>query len=57
MSNVVDFNDKKAAAKHRKKEQELNEMRQRFETALPDKKNTPKERLLDIFRKGKPKKR
>jgi len=54
--NVVDFNSKRDAARHRRKEQRLDTMQKRFESALPTEEKDPKKKLLNIFKKKKPKK-
>lgn len=54
--NVVDFGAKREEANHRRKEQSMDAMQKRFEKALPTKETDPKKKLLDIFKKGKPKK-
>ena len=54
--NVIDFSAKQDEARHRRKEKNLDKMQARFEKALPTEENDPKKKLLNIFKKGKPKK-
>ncbi|MDI3326112.1 hypothetical protein QKW35_17165 [Pontibacterium granulatum] len=54
--NVIDFNAKQDEARHRRKEKNLDKMQARFEKALPTEEKDPKKKLLNIFKKGKPKK-
>ncbi|MGB0467462.1 MAG: hypothetical protein ACPGF7_08050 [Pontibacterium sp.] len=54
--NVVDISSKRDEVNHRRKEAHMDKMQQRFENALPTKEKDAKKKLLDIFKKGKPKK-
>lgn len=53
--NVVDLSRQRERARQQRKEKTLDEMQKQFERALPTEK-APKEKLLDIFRRKKPKK-
>jgi len=58
-NNVIDLSSKRDAARHRKKEQNAESLKQRFENALPSEEKDPKKKLLGIFKrkdKKKPKK-
>ena len=52
---VVDISSKRDQAKHKRKEQRLDDLKGRFEKALPTEETDPKKKLLQIFKK-KPKK-
>ncbi|WP_432473786.1 hypothetical protein [Amphritea sp. HPY] len=52
--NVVDISSKRDINRHKRKEQRLDDMKGRFEKALPTEEHDPKQKLLNIFRK-KPK--
>lgn len=52
---IVDIRSRQHDADHKRKEQRLDKMKNRFEKALPTETHDPKEKLLNIFRK-KPKK-
>ncbi|WP_372836580.1 hypothetical protein [Pontibacterium sp.] len=54
--NVIDLNSKRDEARHRRKERNLDKMQERFENALPTEEKDSKKKLLNIFKKGKPKK-
>lgn len=54
--NVIDLNSKRDEARHRRKERNLDKMQEHFENALPTEEKDPKKKLLNIFKKGKPKK-
>ena len=54
--NVIDPTSKRDEARHRRKERNLDKMQERFENALPTEEKDPKKKLLNIFKKGKPKK-
>lgn len=53
--NVVDINSKRDDLRHKRKEKQLSEMKDKFEKALPTEERDPKQKLLNIFKK-KPKK-
>lgn len=53
--NVVDISSKRDKARHKRKEQRLDDMKGRFEKAMPTEEKDPKQKLLNIFKK-KPKK-
>lgn len=52
--NVVDISSKRDQARHKRKEKRLDNMKDRFEKALPTEEKDPKQKLLNIFKK-KPK--
>ncbi len=52
---IVDISSRRDDVRHKRKEQRLDNMKDRFEKALPTEENDPKQKLLNIFRK-KPKK-
>lgn len=54
--NVINLNSKRDEARHRRKERNLDKMQERFEKAMPTEEKDPKKKLLNIFKKGKPKK-
>ncbi|MDO6562972.1 hypothetical protein Q4488_06195 [Amphritea sp. 1_MG-2023] len=48
---VVDINSKRDDVRHKRKEQQLKDMKNKFEKALPTEEHDPKQKLLNIFRK------
>ncbi|MBN0988675.1 MULTISPECIES: hypothetical protein [Amphritea] len=52
--NVVDINSKRDDLRHKRKEKQLNELKSKFEKALPTEEQDPKQKLLSLFKK-KPK--
>ncbi|MCJ8338231.1 MAG: hypothetical protein MJK10_07135 [Pseudomonadales bacterium] len=50
--NVIDFKSRQQKAAHQRKEAGFKNMQQRFETALPNEKDS-KEKLLGLFKKTK----
>ena len=52
---VVDISSKRDDARHKRKEKRLDNMKDRFEKAMPTEEQDPKKKLLKIFKK-KPKK-
>ncbi|GGK81869.1 hypothetical protein [Amphritea balenae] len=52
---VVDISSKRDQNRHKRKEKRMDEMKGRFEKALPTEENDPKQKLLNIFKK-KPRK-
>jgi len=52
--NVVDISSKRDQVRHKRKEQRLDKIKDRFEKALPTEEKDPKQKLLNIFKK-KPK--
>ena len=53
MSNVVDFKSRQNQASHAKKEARADNLKERFENALPSDSRSPKEKLLGIFKRKK----
>jgi hypothetical protein len=53
--NVVDINSKRDDIRHKRKEKQLNDLKSKFEKALPTEEHDPKKKLLNLFKK-KPKK-
>ncbi len=53
---VVDFNSKRDEARHKRKEQRMDNMKDRFEKAMPTEETDSKKKLLNMFKKKKPKK-
>ncbi|WP_271270316.1 hypothetical protein [Aliamphritea hakodatensis] len=54
---VVDISSRRDDARHKRKEQRMDQMKDRFEKAMPTEETDPKKKLLNIFTKKKPKKR
>lgn len=52
---IVDISSRRDDVRHKRKEKRLDNMKDRFEKALPTEEHDPKQKLLNIFRK-KPKK-
>ncbi|WP_296060228.1 hypothetical protein [uncultured Amphritea sp.] len=52
---IVDINSKRDDVRHKRKEKQLNELKNKFEKALPTEEHDPKKKLLNLFKK-KPKK-
>ena len=52
---VVDISSKRDDARHKRKEKRMDDMKGRFEKALPTEEIDPKKKLLNIFKKKKPK--
>lgn len=52
---VVDINSKRDDVRHKRKEKQLMDMKNKFEKALPTEEHDPKKKLLSLF-KNKPKK-
>lgn len=54
--NVIDIGSRRDHAKHQRKEERLDALKERFEKALPTEEHDPRKKLLKLFKK-KPKKK
>ena len=52
---IVDISSKRDDVRHKRKEKQLNDLKSKFEKALPTEEHDPKKKLLKLFKK-KPKK-
>lgn len=50
---VVDISQQRASKSHQKKEERQQNLKERFEKALPSDSRSSKQKLLDIFKKNK----
>ncbi len=48
---IVDINSKRDDQRYKRKEQQLNKLKNRFEKALPTEEHDPKKKLLNLFKK------
>jgi len=53
--NVIDFSSRQAKAREKKKEEQADALKRRFENAVPTEEKDPKKKLLNIFTKNKKK--